>query len=164
MSTLYVDNLQPNLGSRVMAAGHVVQVVNGTYNTEITNTTTSFVDTGLQLSITPTATSSKILILIEQHTRYQTTYDQGVGYKILRDSTAIFTSTTNYDEYNYDGDTGTSFDDRGRKSLMWFDSPSTTSSITYKVQAALHRSDYSSTMRFQDNNNYSFITLMEIAQ
>ena len=145
-------------------AGHVVQVVNGTYNTEVNNATTSFIDTGLQLSITPTSTSSKILILIEQHTRYQANYDQGVGFKILRDSTAIFTSATNFDEYSYDGDTTTTFDVRGRKSLMWFDSPSTTNSITYKVQAALYRGDYSPSMRFQDNNNYSFMTLMEIAQ
>ena len=164
MSTLYVDNLQPNLGSRVMAAGHVVQVVSGTYNTQVDNATTSFIDTGLSLSITPTATSSKILILIDQHTRFQSDTDEGVGFRILRDSTAIFTSTTNYDEYIYDGSTSIPFDDRGRKSLMWFDSPSTTSSIIYKVQGALYSASGSPVMRFQDNGNYSFITLMEIAQ
>ena len=62
MSTLYVDNLQPNLGSRVMAAGHVVQVVQSTSTTQISTTSTSPVDTGFSASITPTSASSKILV------------------------------------------------------------------------------------------------------
>ena len=41
MSTLYVDNLEPNLGSRVLAAGHVVQVVQATHTTQTELTTTA---------------------------------------------------------------------------------------------------------------------------
>ena len=70
MSTLYVDNLQPNLGSRVMAAGHVVQVVSAETNSQVQNTTTSYIDTGLTATITPTSASSKIAILLNVFSRY----------------------------------------------------------------------------------------------
>lgn len=151
-------------GTLVPSAGAVVQVLHGTYNTQIENTSTSYIDTGLALSITPTSTSSKILIMVDQHVRYSSTSDQGVGFKIFRDSTAIFTSSTTYDEYHYDGENSTNFDTRGRRSITWLDSPSTTNPTTYKVQVALYSGTYSPFMRLQDNNNYSFITLMEIAQ
>ena len=174
--TLVVQNLQgPSSGANankvlipsgqtLYAAGHVVQVIHASNGTEVTNATTSFIDTGTQATITPSSTSSKILILLEQHVRHQTNYDQGVGFKIFRGNTAILTSSTNFDEYNYDGDTTTAFDSRGRRSLQWFDSPNTTSATTYKVQAALYRGDYGPVMKFQDSGNYSFMTLMEIAQ
>ena len=68
------------------------------------------------------------------------------------------------EDFDYDGDTTTAFDSRGRRSLQWFDSPNTTSATTYKVQAALYRGDYGPVMKFQDSGNYSFMTLMEIAQ
>jgi hypothetical protein len=67
MSTLYVDNLQPNLGSRVMAAGHVVQVVRNetTVSTTFSENSSSnaYVDVVSQ-AITPTATTSKIRVNI----------------------------------------------------------------------------------------------------
>ncbi len=65
MSTLYVDNLQPNLGSRVMAAGHVVQVIS---NQSTTNPTwssgggDSAYSNVLSATITPSSASSKIKI------------------------------------------------------------------------------------------------------
>jgi len=63
MSTLYVDNLQPNLGSRVMAAGHVVQVQTKKWtNTNFSTTSGGFVDvTDFYIDITPTSANSLIL-------------------------------------------------------------------------------------------------------
>jgi len=63
MSTIYVDNLSPNLGSRVLAAGHVVQVVNSNLSSNFT-TTSSTPTAVVSVSITPTSTSSKILISV----------------------------------------------------------------------------------------------------
>ena len=63
MSTLYVDNLQPNLGSRVMAAGHVVQVQTRKWpNTGFSSTSNSLVGvTDFYVDITPTSANSIIL-------------------------------------------------------------------------------------------------------
>ena len=41
--------------------GKVLQVVSGTNNSEASNNTTTYADTGLSLAITPSATSSKVL-------------------------------------------------------------------------------------------------------
>ena len=65
MSTIYVDNLQPNLGSGVIIAGHTLQTVHGVTSTQVdisasTNVWTS-VYTNLA-TITPKSSSSKILI------------------------------------------------------------------------------------------------------
>ena len=93
MSTLYVDNLQPNLGSRVMAAGHVVQVKEAHAPSSGTTSFTSstFTDIGLSVSITPTSTSSKFLILYTCPVFvYGTSHDAiGGGFRLYRDSTAI---------------------------------------------------------------------------
>ena len=79
MSTLYVDNLQPNLGSRVMAAGHVVQVVEGSSGTFHTfNGVSGWLD--LTASITPTSASS--LILVKVHLDGVTREDNAVSYVI----------------------------------------------------------------------------------
>jgi hypothetical protein len=45
-------------------AGNVLQVVNATYSTELTTSSTSYISTGLTATITPTSSSSKILIIV----------------------------------------------------------------------------------------------------
>ena len=94
MSTLYVDSLQPNLGSRVMAAGHVVQVVEDSIDTVINGSSTF--STLKSLSITPTSASSKIVIMYSNHI-----YQDQSGYvgwrgaliRLKRGSTLIYGDT-----------------------------------------------------------------------
>jgi hypothetical protein len=47
-----------------MHTGAVLQVVNATYSTDTTNGTTTYADTGLTATITPTSATSKILVLV----------------------------------------------------------------------------------------------------
>ena len=46
--------------------GKVLQVVSGTYSTNTSIASTTFTDSGLSLSITPTSATSKILVLVTQ--------------------------------------------------------------------------------------------------
>ena len=64
MTTLYVDNIAPNLQSRVSVPGHVIQVQYAQTQdaSQITTSSTSLVASGIQVRITPTSTSSKILV------------------------------------------------------------------------------------------------------
>ena len=62
MSTLYVDNLQPNLGSSVLIPGHVVGFQTANHNSQQTITSTSFVSIGLSLSYTAKSATSKLLL------------------------------------------------------------------------------------------------------
>ena len=174
MSTLYVDNLQPNLGSRVMAAGHVVQVVSAELTSSLIISTTTETDTGLQCSITPTSTSSKILILAQINV---SSGSPSFGeLNLTRGNTAI-----------YQGDASTS---RQSASAMFYtyiannsgviisypinymDSPATTSATTYKIRASavsagsvmINQSYRDSAGTDYDHRVPSSIVLMEIAQ
>jgi hypothetical protein len=48
----------------LLPTGSVLQVVNATYATETSTSSTSYISTGLTATITPSSTSSKILIIV----------------------------------------------------------------------------------------------------
>ena len=64
MSTLFVDTInEKTSGNGIAIPGHVVQVQNGTTLTGgLSTTSTSYVATGVKVTITPTSTNSKIYI------------------------------------------------------------------------------------------------------
>ena len=157
MSTLYVDNLQPNLGSRVMAAGHVVQVVQTTLPPTTSITSSTRVDV-MSASITPTSTSSKILAVVHLSDTGQNNVGVSYGaFWLMRDSTDIIKFTG---QVGYTG--GTASNSVGSCSTSYLDSPSTTSSVTYKVQGS--NVSGTGTIEVGASNSTSTITLMEIAQ
>ena len=91
MSTLNVDNISEyTSGNGVEIPGHILQVVQGTIATQASRTSSTHADTGLSVSITPKATSSKILVVMLHHTKIQRSTTSANGtIKILRDSTEI---------------------------------------------------------------------------
>ena len=111
--------------------GKVLQVVQGTYSSESLTTSTSFVDTGLTVSITPTASTSKILVLVNAAAGGRTDGSAGVSarYKLLRDSTEIL-NILDRGLFN----NATQFLLGIPISATYLDSPATTSSTTYKIQ------------------------------
>ena len=112
--------------------GKVLQAVTGTSSTASQGTQTSFTDTGLNVTITPSATSSKILVMA--HT---------TGLVDSNGSFAYFTierqisggSNTNIGDSSI-GLTHLRGDPTQITSVMChaLDSPSTTSAITYEFQ------------------------------
>ena len=142
--------------------GKILQVVQTTKTDTFQTASSSYVDvTGLSLSITPSATTSKILIGVNigfvsgSHTGNQAVYPQ---FQIVRDSTAIalgdasgnrarctFSVLTNL----HGGYNGTS------AAFEFLDSPSTTSAITYKIQAksGYYDSDQSFYVNRMDNDD-----------
>jgi len=165
MSTLYVDNLQPNLESRVLIPGHVVQVVSVNYDTETTTTSTTFSDTGLSATITPSSSSSKILILTRQSAWIERSGGESVSgwINLLRDGTQINqTFLENRSLLNNDSDRSVT----NVVSECYLDSPNTTSAVTYKTQQKVNFTTASPQISTQKGGTtyFSTITLMEIAQ
>ena len=116
-----------------IAGGKLLQVTLGTHSTNTTIYDTSYVDTGLSASITPSATSSKILVLVNHSVLSWAPGAIPWGYiQILRDSTALTNRSLGIkarlhgDNNNY---VAAPFQ------LTFLDSPNSTSSITYKTQA-----------------------------
>ena len=115
-------------------AGTVLQVVPVLHTTQTVVSyvagTTNYSDTGLEATITPKSTDS-VIVMMYRIQRTISDSNNYLGYRILRDSTVIKdpvadTSHGPYDYYsipNYSVDTD-----------IMYDSPNTTSSVTYKIQ------------------------------
>ena len=117
--------------SAILPAGSVLQVVQDTYATQVTTTPSSWTNTGLSAAITPTSSSSKILVM---------------------GGTTLWCSTANYlrgaflrsisggsDTFLGDATDGLAMTINGASegvhiTLNYLDSPSTTSATTYYYQ------------------------------
>jgi hypothetical protein len=178
MSTLYVDNLQPNLGSRVSIPGHVVQVVSATKTDTFSSsaTTGQYVNVpGLSVDITPTSATSKMLVMVTLHGSRSGDFPI-VAFAVTRNGTLVGAGDISG---NRPGVTGSSLvvaTDIGsmiNTTNNFLDSPATTDSLTYQVQqvniSGLTRTLYTNYGPNQANDAggarpVSSITVMEIAQ
>ena len=164
MSEIRVDAIKTRAGAVPKAVdvglnitGNVLQVNQGSLSSETTTTSSSFVDTGLSVTITPTSTSNKVLILasLGSATVVEASGADAQGkFQIVRDSTSLFISKLR--SYDY-GNSGTIF--IGPVFMSYLDSPSTTSEITYKIQQRLVAGD---SIRLSEDNAPSFIQVLEI--
>jgi len=158
-------------------AGSVIQVVQATQTSEVSTTGTSYVDTGLSGSITPSFNSSKILVIVTQRFFIGRSTDQARGgFRLLRGSTVILQgpNTASGSEPGGEGFSAANgpsvIQVAGAYSCSFLDSPSTTSATTYKTQFANNQSSASPTIYINSLNNnsgedgVSTITLMEIKQ
>jgi hypothetical protein len=145
----------------IPGGGKVLQVVQGSYSTSTTITGTTMTDTGLSLAITPTAATSKILVMVNQQWTFErTSNEQGHSMRIMRDATEVYaTASTSTAGYLY-AQGATSIALGGFIALSYLDSPATTSAITYKTQGRLQV--VGGSLYYQINSGVSTITLLEI--
>lgn len=161
-----------------LPAGSILQVVSTTKTDTFSSSAASFTDiTGLSVSITPTSSTSKILVLFNVYT----SANQNAGsapLRLVRNSTAIdigdaASSRPQVSGIFYTGDVSTSVQaSMGVVSNVFLDSPATTSSVTYKMQLLATTSGLTMyvnrTSADRDTSTYdprtaSSITVMEIA-
>ena len=183
MSTLKTNTIQAATGSIVSVAaghtfapaGHVIQTKSMTLTSATTASSNSYTDSGLTLDITPSATSSKILItgFICLGVDYFKNY-----IRVVRDSTDLavgdeagtrervfataLTSDPDWDSYGVQP-----------TPINLLDSPNTTSQVNYKVQfkcyrgtggtATVNRSHTDRNLSGYDERTVSVLTLQEIA-
>ena len=140
--------------AKIGYAGAVLQVVNATYSTETTTTSSTFVDVGLSASITPTASTSKILVMLSSNGLSNNAGNTGLSIQVLRGASVIFTTDIGAAYQTADNDSAGS-------SGNYLDSPATTSSTTYKVQ--FKRYTGAGTSKINHYGTTSFLTLLEIA-
>lgn len=163
--TLVADSNE-SLGVKWQApagGGKVLQVVQGISTTETTIQTTSYTDSTLSASITPSAATSKILVLTFQQTLIDRDADATECYvQLLRDSTAINAPTDYTFNFATTGSGATEVYFGAPYNIVYLDSPNTTSAITYKTQGKLARTANSNRLRFQLNSSPSVIVLIEI--
>lgn len=123
------------LGIDIGNTGKIAQQVVSSTTTSIMSTSSSFIDTGLSLNITPSSATSTINLFCGIPIRMDAEggTDNGMKLQFLRDSTGIWVGDGNQ-LYLYGGSS------YAETNFQWTqyvsDSPNTTSQITYKVQSA----------------------------
>jgi len=132
--------------------GQVLQQVNATEVSISSDSATNGVATGLTLAITPSAASSKILVIANIYTNIVD--GRGYGIHIMRGTTEVYE-----DNYHWGAVlvNGTAL--RSARAWHYLDSPNTTSAITYAINAS---TESANTVYFQANTNQSTLTLMEV--
>ena len=138
-----------------LPTGSVLQVVFAEYAVETGNATDTYADTGLTVSITPTSSSSKILVLASMNGVYKETGNTATKLRLVRGATVISNFAT------YAAGTNNTNTNSVSASTSYLDSPATTSSTTYKVQFASNNNI--AWAYVQVNQSVSMITLLEIA-
>ena len=134
--------------------GKVLQVVMGTTTTTVSSSTTTPITTGLTASITPSATSSKILVFVSQNGGGTfTSVSNALQLYLYRNSTNITSYISRVVGLNALVYTAT-------HSIAYLDSPSTTSATSYTTYFNNYAGGAS--VSFQVAAELSTIVLMEI--
>jgi hypothetical protein len=144
-------------GQTLHAPGHVIQVVSGITSAQTQNSSTNtFSGMGLSLAITPTSSTSKILVITSQAGNTVGAVDK-IDVRLMRDTTEVFM-------YRMQQITNLASNDHRAISydISYVDSPSTTSAVTYSTQFKKESSN--GRLDVQKDNTNGHITLMEIAQ
>ena len=146
-----------------LTTGKVLQVVQTIKTNGFSTGSTSHIDiTGLSASITPSSTSSKILVNVSIGA-IDFSVAMVYGFQLVRDTTNIGQGTVTGRTASTFGGTGNNTRARS-PSHTHLDSPSTTSSTTYKVQVRVESG--SCYINYRNSGSQltasSTITLMEI--
>ena len=141
------------------ATGKILQVVQATYSTAEATTSSSYVDTSLEATITPSSATSKVFVLCNggsNSSRVGSSTGKG-EHAIERGGSQIYEcATTLYTDSSSGVATrslAVSF------TLSYLDSPATTSATTYTLQ---HKTSVGTLTTFPDNYAGSLI-LMEVS-
>ena len=136
----------------VPSGGKILQVVGATETASRTITSTSFINSsnGITVNITPSATSSKIFVIVSLSTFFGES-GQNLFCTIYRDST------------NLGGSSGLiingGFNETIPATMSFLDSPSSTSQLTYQLYAKVSGG---SSSKYGDSNSPSVITAFEV--
>jgi hypothetical protein len=141
------------------SGGKILQVVTATYSTSESTTSSTYVDTSLAATITPSATTSKILAIasVPQAAEKSASYNSGsANLAIERGGSQLVTSRLRY----YSNQATAFRNIHSQISLVYLDSPATTSATTYTVQ---HKQSDSGASFVFFASNVGTLTLLEVA-
>ena len=137
------------LASAAVSAGKIAQVVEDAETVHSTLSSTSYGDISLQATITPSASSSKVLVMANLNgMKINSSSGGNIQIRIQHDQGgSSFTNLAEYEEVLAYND-----NDVNNFSPMYLHSPSTTNAIIYKVQAALLNGFSSGSARINNRN------------
>ena len=136
------------------SGGKVLQIVQGTFATETSRSSTAYADTGLTVNITCSVNTSKVLVLVSLPISRSSSTEAAMNLKLDRNGTNIIGNQLNYLRQ----------DVAEMDHIIWtytyLDSPATTSALTYKVQFACRNA--AAAVSICADNSQASIQVLEI--
>ena len=150
--------------------GKVLQVLQSVKTDTFSSSSSSFTDiTGLSISITPSSTSNKILVMANIVGGGIPATNIG-HFRIVRDATAIYVGDSAGNRtQSFIGTMATDVNGSISNTAIYLDSPSSISSLTYKIQGLTTYSSFYVNRSSNDSDDgtrprtASSITVMEIS-
>jgi hypothetical protein len=138
--------------------GKLIQAVYGSTSTSASSSSTSYADTNLTASITPTSASNDIYVFVNQNGVMKTAANSqnGLYIKLVRGASDLTEFAVNNLYTN-----STLLLVGNTVSIVYKDSPASTSSLTYKTQFKNYNA--SAAVLVNDSSSLSTIVLMEVA-
>ena len=137
MSELRTNRIVPRDGLPSGSSGGIIQVRQGTFTGKFNTASSTMVDSGLSVTITPTRNDSKILVQVSLGSLSNNERYKRAFMNIVRDSTNVLVGDAATGHEVTAALNSRSADDNHIQipvSFMVLDSPATTNAITYKVQ------------------------------
>ena len=134
--------------------GKILQVIQKVYSTQVATASTTYIPSGLKTSITPSSTSSKILVIA----KITAFYNSGGGGDPTGGSIALFregASIVDSCSQMYSSNNAI----KGDAGINFLDSPSSTSSLNYEIR---FKKEWGGNQFCHDNDTPSTIILMEV--
>mgnify|MGYP006863249802 FL=1 len=160
-SIIKVDTIQTAAGGTPTAAdlglnvsGGVLQTLQDKLTSQVEFTASAWTDSGLEISITPTASTSKFLINAVHGVYANDSSTARLETRIFRSSDSTEVAKSEWSLYR-DGSTYKS----AQTGICLLDAPNTTSTVTYKLQAY----NSGNTVSFQVGKDNVTLTVQEIA-
>jgi hypothetical protein len=135
--------------------GKVLQVIAATTTTETANSTSTDADTNLTATITPSAATSKILVLVQQSGTRKNDTNAATRLQINLKRGATTIASSNNHLY-----TNSQLIQTGYQGFSFLDSPNTTSATTYKT--TFNSESNQAAVQVQTSSSQSSIVLLEI--
>ena len=146
--------------------GKVLKYETTAYNTQVSHSGTSYVDTGLSRTIQPSAASSKILVLLSQFLNVNVANPNvGASVQLLEGSNVVVPSDA-WDIYFFPGLSGNNsknYNHRFNVIMIHTPSYSVGDTLTYKTQMKALSDGNQTNVKAQSSDSYSYLTLVELA-
>ena len=146
------DTIEFASGTTVSGAGKVLQVVSSMFKGSASTSSTALVTTGLEGTITPSATSSKILISIS-FAMAASGGDAAPWIQLYKGSSVISGSLGDVQGSRRQSSVGMAYNAAQSTAFSYLDSPSTTSATTYKLMYACGQAGQTLYMNLMSTGN-----------
>ena len=155
-----------NLSFAAAGGGKLLKYETTAYSTQVSHSSTSYVDTGLSRTIQPSAASSKILVLLSQFFNVNVANPNvGGAIQLLEGSNVVVPSQTN-DIYYFPGLSGNNsknYNHRYNIIMVHTPSYSVGDTLTYKTQMKALNDGNQTNIKAQSSSSTSYLTLVELA-